>query len=211
VTLSLPITTTNKNQKAMQSIKFKMTGICPLMLNNPQTVNPMNEYSKALKELTSKRSKTDDDQNEIFHLKFLASCYYSNRGEYIIPANMIAKSFEAGAKENKLGAKFQRSLFVFNDGVLNFPENGCSPEELWQNHSEKYVDIRPVGIMKSKVVTARLIIPEWSMEGELFFDETQLNKSEIWLALKNAGSRYGIGTYRQCYGRYNIEEIKDKK
>ena len=46
-----------------------MTGVCPLMLNNPQTVNPMNEYSKALKELTSKRSKTDSDQNEIFHLK----------------------------------------------------------------------------------------------------------------------------------------------
>ena len=108
----------------MQSIKFKMTGVCPLMLNNPQTVNPMNEYAKALKELTSKRSKTDDDQNEIFHLKFLASCYVNNKGQYIIPANMISKSFEAGAKENKLGAKFQRSVFVFTDAVLKFDENG---------------------------------------------------------------------------------------
>ena len=34
----------------MKSIKFRMTGTCPLMLNNPQTVNPMNEYSKALKD-----------------------------------------------------------------------------------------------------------------------------------------------------------------
>ena len=195
----------------MQSIKFKMTGVSPLMLNNPQTVNPMNEYSKAIKDLTSKRSKTDDDQNEIFHLKFLSSCYVNNKGQYIIPANMIAKSFEAGAKENKNGKKFQESLFVYEDCILKFPENGCSPEELWQNHSEKYVDIRPVGIQKQKIVTARMIIPQWSLEGELFFDEEQLNKSEVWLALTNAGLRKGIGTYRQCYGRYKIEEIKDEE
>lgn len=195
----------------MQSIKFKMTGICPLMLNNPQTANPMNEYAKALKELTSKRSKTDDDQNEIFHLKFLASCYLDKKGQYIIPYDMLAKSFEAGAKENRLGAKFQRSVFVLNDAVIKFDENGCTPEELWKNHGEKYVDIRVVGIQSSKVATARMIIPEWSLEGELLFDETQLNKSEIWLALQNAGSRYGIGTYRQRFGRYKIEEIKEDK
>ena len=192
----------------MKSIKFRITGTCPLMLNNPQTVNPMNAYAKEIKALTSKRSKTDEDQNEIFHLKFLASCYYNDKGQYILPANMIAKSFEAGAKENKLGAKFQRSVFVNEDCMLKFKDNGCSPEELWQNHSETYVDIRPVGVQKSKIVTARMIVPEWSLEGELTFDETQLNKSEVWLALTNAGQRYGIGTYRQCYGRYSITELK---
>lgn len=186
-----------------------MTGVCPLMLNNPQTVNPMNEYAKALHKLTSKRSKTDEDQNEIFHLKFLASCYLNKKGQYILPANMIAKSFESAARENKLGAKFQRSVFVDNDSLLKFDENGCTPEELWQNHSEKYVDIRPVGVQRSKIPTARFIIPEWSLEGEISFDEKQLNKSEVWQAMVNAGLRYGIGTYRQCYGRYNIEEIKD--
>jgi hypothetical protein len=180
------------------------------MLNSPQTVNPMNEFAKALKELTSKRSKTDEDQNEILHIRFLASPYLNNKGNYIIPANMIAKSFEAGAKENKLGAKFQRSVFILADSILKFDENGCTPEELWENFSEKYVDIRPVGIQKSKVVTARMIIPEWSLDGELHYDESQLNKSEIWLSMTNAGLRYGIGTYRQCYGRYRVEEIKAK-
>ena len=43
----------------MKSIKFRMTGTCPLMLNNPQTVNPMNEFTKAISALTSKRKKTD--------------------------------------------------------------------------------------------------------------------------------------------------------
>ena len=70
------------------------------------------------------------------------------------------------------------------------------------------MDIRPVGVQKSKIVTARMIVPEWSLEGELSFDETQLNKSEIWLAMVNGGLRYGVGTYRQLYGRYRVTEIK---
>ena len=101
------------------------------MLNNPQTVNPMNEYSKALKELTSKRTKTDDDQNEIFHLKFLASCYYNNKGQYFLPANMIAKSFEAGAKENKLGAKFAAIMGddELSEGVVMLRDMAGSEQE----------------------------------------------------------------------------------
>lgn len=48
----------------MKSIKFRITGTMPLMLNNPQTVNPFNEFTKKLKPLTSKRTKTDDDMLE---------------------------------------------------------------------------------------------------------------------------------------------------
>ena len=178
------------------------------MLNNPQTVNPMNEYSKMLKLLTSKKSKTDEDQDEIFHIKFLASCYLNERGQYIIPGNMIYKNFVFAARENKKGKIFERSVFILEDSLLKFDENGCTPEELWQNFSEKYVDIRCVGIMKQKITTARMIIPEWSLEGEVFYDESQINKSDMWYTMKVAGERYGIGTYRERYGRYKIEEIK---
>lgn len=193
----------------MKTIKFRMVGTTALLLNNPQTVNPMNPFAKAIKEISSKRTKSDEDQQELLHLKFLASCYYTDKGQYIIPANMISKSIESGAKENKLGSKFQRSVFVLGDALLKFDENGCTPEELWQNHNEKYVDVRAVGIMKAKVVTARMIIPEWSLETELSFDETQLNDGEIWNAINIAGLRYGIGTYRQQFGRFKVEEIKD--
>lgn len=145
---------------------------------------------------------------EIIHLQFLASPYLNKKGQYIIPSQMIAKSIEAGAKENKLGAKFQRSVLVLGDALLNFKDNGCSPEELYENHNETYVDVRAVGIMKAKVIAARMIIPEWSLEFELSYDETQLNKSEIWNAINAAGLRYGIGTYRACFGRYKATEIK---
>ena len=192
----------------MKTIKIHVEGTTPLMLNNPQCINPMHPLAKALKALTSKRSKTDEDQMEILHLRFLASPYLNNKGQYIIPSQMIAKSIEAGARENKLGAKFQRSVIIQGDALLKFPENGCTPEELYQNHNEKYVDVRAVGVMKAKVITARMIIPEWSFDTQLSFDETQLNDSEIWNAINAAGLRYGVGTYRACYGRYKAIEVK---
>ena len=42
----------------MKTLRFKVVGTQPLMLNNNQTVNPFNEYAKKLKEFTSKRKKT---------------------------------------------------------------------------------------------------------------------------------------------------------
>lgn len=195
----------------MKSIKFKVTGTTELMLNNPQTVNPLNEYSKALKEITSKRNKTDEDMEEIFHLKFLSSLYLNKKMQYIIPLNMIEATLIEAAKENKLGKKFAQCVTVEADAILQFPDNGCTPEELYQNHAEKYVDIRSVGIMKAKVPTARAIIPDWSFECTVWFDENQLNDSEICYAFQNAGLRHGVGTYRQRYGRFTVEEIRENK
>lgn len=196
----------------MKTIKFEMKGTCPLMLNNAEVVNPFSQIARAIKELTSKRTKTDADAEEILHLKFIASVYLNDKGQYILPANMLAACFTQAAKENRLGAKFDRSVFVREDALLKFDENGCTPEELYTNHASKYVDIRPVGIKGSKIPACRFIIPTWSTEVELDFDETQLNDSEVWNAIKIAGLRYGIGTYRKRYGKFDIREIKvDKK
>ena len=192
----------------MKTIKFEMMGICPLMLNNAEIVNPFSSIAKQLKKLTSKRTKTDEDQEEIMHLKFLASVYLNNKGQYILPANMIMACIVSAAKERKNGAKFYRSAFVRNDALLQFPENGCTPEELYQNFAEKYVDIRPVGIKGSKIPASRFIIPEWSVEVEMDYDESMINDEEMWDAIETAGLRYGIGTYRQRYGRFEARLIE---
>lgn len=42
----------------MKVLKFKVKGTTALMLNNPQTVNPFNEYSKLLKPLNEQNQKT---------------------------------------------------------------------------------------------------------------------------------------------------------
>lgn len=187
----------------MKSIKFRIIGTMPLMLNNPRTVNPFDEYSKAMKEITAKRKKTDDDQEQLMKLKFLASLYVNNKGEYFIPSEHIAMI--AAAKEKKLGAKFVRSMQVVGDSILHFKDDKKTPEQLYELGI--YTDVRAVGIMKAKVITARAIIPEWSFDTEIWYDESQLDESDIVSAVEIGGLRYGVGTYRKRFGRFKAEKI----
>lgn len=190
----------------MKSIKFELTGTMPLMLNNPQTVNPFNTFSKQLKPLTSKRTKTDDDLEEISRIKFLASLYTDAKGRYILPSEHIENAVIAAAKERKLGAKFTRSLQVVGDSELNFTDKNKTPEQLYE--LGVYVDIRAVGIKNSKITTTRAIIPEWSLTTELWYDETQLDEKDIVDCMEIAGLRYGVGTYRRKYGKFAVKKIK---
>ncbi len=189
----------------MKTIKFKVTGTTALMLNNPQTVNPFNEYSKLLKPLTSKRTKTEDDLMEISRIKFLSSLYVNN-GVYIIPAQHFEKSVIEAAKERKLGKKFERSFRIFNDCPLDFKDKDKTPDQLYEIGI--YVDVRSVGIKNVKITTTRAIIPEWSSTVECFYDETQIDEKDISEMFAISGLRYGIGTYRRLYGKYEIKKMK---
>lgn len=202
----------------MRVIKFHVTGTCPLMLNNPATVNPLNKFSKALKPLTSKRVKTDENQAELAKLKFFASLYadkpigldgkWENEvGRYILPADHFWRAIQCAGQENKIGKKIERSLEVWHDAVLEFPDKDKSPKQLYEI-GEPYVDTRAVGIKNVKIITTRALIPNWSCDVDIMYDETQLNKKEIINAFQVAGLRYGVGTYRRKFGRFEIKEIK---
>ena len=159
----------------MKSIKFRITGTMPLMLNNPQTVNPFNEFTKKLKPLTSKRTKTDDDMLEIYKLKFLASLYTNAQGRYILPAEHIANALIAAAKERKLGAKFTRSMQVIGDSEIEFKDADKIPEQLYEIGT--YVDIRAVGIKgKNDVIPAFPVLLR--LPADRFFQSDSSGKAE---------------------------------
>lgn len=191
----------------MKTLKVKVTGITPLMLNNPQTVNPFNEYSKLLKPLTSKRTKTEDDLMEISRIKFLSSLYLAQDGKtYIIPAEHFERSLIDAAKEKRLGKKFERSMNIYTDSVLDFADKDKAPEQLFE--IGKYVDVRAVGIKNSKITTTRAILPEWSVEVAVNYDESQIDEKDIMTAFEIAGLRYGVGTYRRKYGHFSVKFLK---
>lgn len=188
----------------MKTIKFQIKGTQPLMQSNPQTVNPFNKYKIALKPLTAKRNKTEDDMNEIYRLQFESSLYLKN-GQYVIPCDHFWKSICTAAKEMKLGKKFEQSFLVMSDCPLEFPEKNLTPSQLFDEKS--HVDIRDGVIMRARVPVCRAIFTEWSTTLECFYDETQLDEKDILHIVDTAGQRYGIGTYRMKYGKFKAEKI----
>ena len=192
----------------MKTLKFKIVGTQPLMLNNNQTVNPFNEYAKKLKEFTSKRKKTEEDMMALYGLQFESSLYLaSDKKTYIIPADHFWKSVCTAAKEVKLGKKFEQSFQIFDDCVLDFPEKNLLPAELYEEGS--HVDIRVGTIMgKSKVPVCRAIFNDWQTEVTCHFDESQIDEKDIVKMFEVAGLRYGVGTYRKRFGKFITKLVK---
>lgn len=196
-----------------KQIQLKLTGVQPLMLNNIQTASPLNKWAKALKEVTSKKKKTDDDTLKIIELQFMAS-WYVDDGRYVLPSENVLKSFEAGAKEFKKGSKLVENVQIIEDNlVIKFDGMDKSLEELYDNGNGKYVDTRICGISsgfgsKAKVLATRALIDKWSVTATLVYDESQIDLADILRAAEIAGQRKGVGTYRRRFGRYKVEVIK---
>ena len=64
----------------METIRFKMTGRTPLLMNSAAGVNPLNPLVKQKNILTSKKPKqrTDEDINEIYRLDFQLGMYFDD-------------------------------------------------------------------------------------------------------------------------------------
>lgn len=190
----------------MKEIVFKIDGKQPLMLNNAQVVNPFNKYTQMLKPLTAKRKKTEEDVWQIYKIQFESSLYMKG-DTYIIPADHFWKSVCTAAKERKLGKKFEQSFQIFEDCILDFPEKGMTPEQLFDERS--HVDIRDGVICgRSRVPVCRAIFSEWSTTVKCYYDENQLNERDVIATFAVAGIRYGVGTYRKKFGRFEATKIK---
>ena len=190
----------------MKKLRFEVKGVQPLMLNNSQVVNPFNKYNIALKPLTAKRKKTEDDMIEIYRLQFESSLYLKG-DSYIIPGDHFWKSVCTAAKEQKLGKKFEQSFQIIEDCLLEFPEKDMTPTELYKEGS--HVDVRDAVIQgRSRVPACRAIFSEWSTEVECWYDETQLDEKDIVQMFNIAGQRYGVGTYRKRYGRFEAKKVR---
>ena len=185
--------------------KFKVTGISALMLNNPRMINPRDKYAKALKQLTSKRNKTEDDMDAISKIEFYARWYVNDEGKYCIPASHFWRSLIEAAKENKLGKKIEKNVFINKDPVIDFAGKDKSLEDLFKSENPCYVDVRAVGVKNSKIITTRAIIHDWKCEVEVDYDMSQIDTSTLVEIFNVAGLRYGVGTYRQRYGKFMVE------
>lgn len=90
---------------SMELVTLRITGTSPLMMHSDRLANPLNPATKAHKELTGKRKKTDDDHLAIARSEFIAGAYYDEKLGFYIPGANFDATFLAGAKLQKLGVQ----------------------------------------------------------------------------------------------------------
>lgn len=186
----------------MEKLSMVWRGVSPgILMHNKQLADPLNEWTKRIKEVSGKRAKTDADYEEMGRLEFLGGLYMDQNGP-VIPSKMILATLIGGAKKNKLGSRFESSVFAMDHASLVYdgPRDATS---LWEN--KQFVDRQAVGVQSNAVFRTRPFFQTWSASIEVEYDETSVNRQDVIQAAINAGKYCGIGDYRPTYGRFTVE------
>jgi len=188
----------------MQTIKLKLIGLRPLLMNSDKMADPLNPLTKAHKILTSRTKKTDDDHEEIAKSSFIGAMYYDHDTGPYIPGINVEASLVAGGKLSKLGTQIKRSLEVI-DERCNLIYTG--PREIEAIWDAGMYDCRSVRIGQSRVMKYRPIFRDWSITCEIMYDETSIDRDKIISCMEDAGKYCGLGDYRPKFGRFSVEEV----
>jgi len=184
------------------SVILKSNG--PMLMHSVKLGNPLDPATKAHKQLTSKRKKTDEDYEAIAKSEWMNSLYFNDTLGVNIPIQNIRKSLLEGARLNKLGKGIERGV-VFADMEVKLIYDGpADPEKLWKDG--RFTDARSVVISRARLVRFRPIFAKWQTAlVKLFYNENVINMEDILNSWVNAGRMIGLGDYRPLFGKYDVE------
>ncbi len=191
----------------MKTAAFKIAGNCPLIMQSDALADPLNEVAKAIKQITSKQKKTDEDHGRIGQLEFRGALYYADDCGPYIPARNLERMLRDAGALSKLGKKVRMGLQVSDDRV---PLLYAGPRDLPALENDRaFHDRRSVVINgKARTIRERPIFREWSLKFGILYDEGVFNHDQIKQLVTAAGLYIGIGTYRPRYGRFEVEAAK---
>ena len=190
----------------MKQIKFKITGITGIYLHSDAAVDPLGPHSKAMKQISSKRNKTEADHEQLSKLEFSASLYWDDTDGVILPAKMLRAVIVAGSKKDKNGPVVSAGVLPAGHAKLIYPEHETisAPDDLYK---KDYYRRDSVVVSRARLIRTRPYFENWSAEVSYVFDPSIVNQETIELAMKKAGSLCGIGDWRPLYGKFKVETI----
>lgn len=193
-----------------QKVQVQVSGTASLLMHNIRLANPLDEYTKGIKVITSKPKKTDADFEEIFKLEFAGGLYYNTKIGPFIPARMIRAAIINGGRMLKLGTAVERTLLVDETEAKLIYDGPRDRTKLYE--SGFYTDIRSVSGQgtrgKSKTMRCRPVFePPWSVAFTLSFDPEVISLDNLRLCIDRAGEFHGFGDGRsEGNGRFEVAE-----
>lgn len=183
-----------------QTLTYEIRGLCPILLHNGQTADPLNHYAKEIKKISSKRNKTDADIEQMMMLEWQAGLYV-DKNVVVIPDTVLLGMITAAAKKIKKGPQAKSGIFVQG----NFPLQHDGPKDLkkmWAD--ERFRLTAKVTVNRNSIMRTRPKFDNWSLEFPVEIDTELINESDLTDILKIGGKQIGIGDWRPRYGRFEV-------
>jgi hypothetical protein len=176
-----------------------------LIMHNGQTADPLNHFSKAMKEISGKRKKTDADYEAMANIEYQAGLYLNNKGQVIVPSRVLESVLVEGAKKSKEGKLALSGMFVDTDGILEYDGGAMTLKQLMESPEHRICVAVRIGM--SKVMRTRPHFKNWRTTFKVSINEQVANQEQLKRWLEDAGSYVGIGDWRPRHGRYEVENF----
>ena len=188
---------------AWQTLKYKLTSSADLIMHNGRMANPTDKFAKLMKQISSKRAKTDADFEEMARIEFLASLYMAADGP-ILPSYVLDATLINGAKKSKEGMSAKAGAFCLEHARLEY-DGPRTADELWADERFRHVALVRVGT--AKVVRTRPVFNEWSAVVSVNIETGIVNPARVddWWAA--AGTQVGLCDWRPQHGRFTAVRI----
>ena len=188
----------------MKKFTLTLTGTTPLLMHNSRLADPLDPAAKALKKLSSKRVKTEDDHEAMAEAEFMGGLYIDPVVGPYIPGLSISACLRDGGKLNKLGTRVSRGLLITTDiNPLGY-KGPRDAVELYQ--SGNFTSRLSIVVGQSRVMRTRPMFRDWMLQAEGMIDESQLDIDQLSQIASNAGDFCGLGDNRvNRYGRFTAK------
>ena len=174
--------------------------------HNGQTADPLNPFTKAMKQISGKRKKTDADFAQLADIEYRAGLYVE-QGRVVIPSRVLEASIAEAARKSKEGKLALSGLFVDSDAVLDVYDGGpLTIDELVKSEVHRLcVGVR---VGQSRVMRTRPHFKNVECSFECSINPEVANDRQLKGWLENMVTMVGVGDWRPRHGRGEIHAIE---
>lgn len=193
---------------AWMTLTYRITGDAPLIMHNGDLANPLSKAAKALKQVTSKKKKTDADFERMAEIEFKAGLYMDEDRGPVIPGENIEATLYNAAKITKEGKIAKSACFVPKAAVLQY-DGPRDADGLWED--ERFRNCVGVKVGMSRVMRTRPVFKEWSAIVEVEYEAGVINEEQVDRWMHAGGTQVGLCDWRPRCGRFSVEKVANIK
>jgi len=191
---------------AWKTLTYLITGDAPLIMHNGALANPLSAASKQLKQVSSKKKKTDADFERMAEIEFKAGLYMDDDSGPVIPGENIEATLYSAAKITKEGKIAKSACFVPKHAVLHY-DGPRDADGLWQE--EEFRNCVGVKVGMSRIMRTRPIFKDWSAVIEVEYEDSIVNEEQVDRWVNAAGTQIGLCDWRPRCGRFTAEKVEN--
>jgi hypothetical protein len=177
--------------------------------HNARSADPLDPYAKAMKEISSKRKKTDADHEQLALIEYEAGLYLDSKKQVIIPGRIFEAAIAEGAKIAKEGKQCLSSVIVEDDAIITYDGGPLSLDELKVSDDHRLVV--PVRVGQARIMRTRPMFSNVEAKFTVSLATEIANPAQLKRWIEDCLNLKGLGDWRPRYGRgylLSFEEMK---